>query len=337
MLDDRPRSRTEDIVVERINDELVVYDKLSQSGHCLTPDAASVWERCDGNLTTVEIADRVALAPEAVQRAIEALRECGLLDEDPVPADGAHASAHGYSRREAALKLAKAGGAAFAAPLIYSVAVGSPAAAQSSLGLPSCRTNPCTAVTAFGPTLLPVGSTLATNAFTYCAGVTSGCGSGRFVTTACCYGLGYCQQSLSSPPTFRCATQYGCVGAACCNRGTATNATAACPSGVTTCPWGGATNGGPSNVPCGGSGNNATNSTAQTYNCPCPTSGSLCPNTMMCSPGVGTPMGGPNFGCCGGWCGTNGSCTIPPASLLSSAASPQNAVPALNSLRQIDR
>jgi hypothetical protein len=121
----RPKARAEGVLAERVADELVVYDQQSQMGHCLSATAASVWERCDGSLLPAEIAVALSLEPTVVERAVDELRGCGLLDEGPVVEGG-------YSRREAAVKFAKVGGAAFMAPLIYSVAIPQAAAAASA-------------------------------------------------------------------------------------------------------------------------------------------------------------------------------------------------------------
>ena len=154
---DRPRARTEGIVSERIDGELVVYDAATQTAHCLSAEAASVWEHCDGDLSTVEIADRLELPPESVERALGALSECALLDEGPAAFDASAASERGYSRREAAFRLAKVGGAAFAGPLVYSVAVGTAQAAFSGTPFPACGTTGATSgCSASGST--PVGS-----------------------------------------------------------------------------------------------------------------------------------------------------------------------------------
>jgi hypothetical protein len=124
-LRDQPQARTEGIVAEHVDDDLVIYDQLSQTAHSLSAAAASVWELCDGQLSSEDIAHRLALAPEMVARALEELSTCGLLDEGPV-------FERGYSRREAGKRIAKIGGAAFAAPLIYSVAIGPAMAAAST-------------------------------------------------------------------------------------------------------------------------------------------------------------------------------------------------------------
>ena len=53
---------------------------------------------------------------------------CGRLVDEAVYSTPDPVAAPGYSRREAAIRLARIGGAALAAPLVYSVDVGSAAA-----------------------------------------------------------------------------------------------------------------------------------------------------------------------------------------------------------------
>jgi precorrin isomerase len=93
--------------------------------HCLTAEVARVWERCDGTRSTPEIAHVTALEPEIVDAAVAALADRRLLV--------------GHSRREA-LRLAAA-----AAPLIYSVAVPTPAAAASAGLHAGCAVASCDA------------------------------------------------------------------------------------------------------------------------------------------------------------------------------------------------
>ena len=133
----RPKARTEHLVRERIDDELVIYDQLNHVAHCLSHDAVLVWEQCEGRLTETEIAQQLTLSLEVVQCAIAALEERGLLE------DGAAAS--GYSRRQAAIRIARIGGAALAGPLVYSIDVGSAAAAASHLAA-GCPVTACTGV-----------------------------------------------------------------------------------------------------------------------------------------------------------------------------------------------
>src|SRR5436305_3952422 len=124
-VNDRPVARIEGVVVERLDGEVVLYDQWTEMAHWLSADAASVWERCDGRLTHEEIARQLDLGRAVVEQAVEELDRLGLLDGSPV-------AFHGYSRREATIKLAKVGGAAFVAPLIYSVGISAPAGAAGS-------------------------------------------------------------------------------------------------------------------------------------------------------------------------------------------------------------
>jgi hypothetical protein len=134
----RPKARTEGVLVERVGDELVVYDQASQMGHCLSATAASVWKHCDGCLAPAEIADVLRLELTTVQQAVDELHGCGLLDDQ---AD----LEHRYSRREAAVKFARVGGAGFMAPLIYSVAIAPATAAASACVANGSTENLCAA------------------------------------------------------------------------------------------------------------------------------------------------------------------------------------------------
>ena len=122
-----PLARKEDLVVEDLAsdggaDEVLVYDQRTDQAHCLTREAAMVWRVCDGQTKPAELATALSLDIEVVMRAIEELGACDLL-EAGVPG--------GITRREATLKMAKVGGVAAAAPLIYSILAPTPALASS--------------------------------------------------------------------------------------------------------------------------------------------------------------------------------------------------------------
>lgn len=120
---DRPMARTEGIFSEPVNGELVIYDALTQIGHALSPQAASVWKRCDGQTSRAEMSQDLALEPDTVDQTVHQLHDSGLLEDDgPEPE-------RVYSRRDAAVGLAKAGGAAF---LVYSMAIPPAAGAASA-------------------------------------------------------------------------------------------------------------------------------------------------------------------------------------------------------------
>ena len=134
-----PKARSEGVITEPVDDELVVYDLVSQTAHSLAAGAVSVWERCDGRSSPADIAQALGLPPAAVQQTLDELEGCGLLENGS-------AAAEVYSRRQAVTRIAKVGGAAVAAPLIYSVVVGSPAMAASCIANgqpePACGAGP---------------------------------------------------------------------------------------------------------------------------------------------------------------------------------------------------
>ncbi len=111
-----PLARSKDLITEELGDEVLVYDTNAHRGHSLSPDAAKVWNSCDGSTSAEELSARLGLEPDTVDRALDELSNCDLLEAPPtIVADGS-------TRREAALKLAKVGATAAAAPLVFSVA-----------------------------------------------------------------------------------------------------------------------------------------------------------------------------------------------------------------------
>jgi hypothetical protein len=82
--------------------------------------AARVWNACDGSTTVDSMSVQLGLDHETVADALSGLRACQLLDEGP---------AAGITRRGMTLRAVKIGTAAFAAPLIVSIAA--PAAAMA--------------------------------------------------------------------------------------------------------------------------------------------------------------------------------------------------------------
>lgn len=63
-----PQARTDDLVINELSDEVLVYDLQRDKAHCLNAAAASVWKQCDGRTTVAEIARRLS---ESSQRAHE--------------------------------------------------------------------------------------------------------------------------------------------------------------------------------------------------------------------------------------------------------------------------
>lgn len=122
-----PRARHDDVIVERLDRELLVYDRRTDEVHQLQRLAAVVFELADGKRDLAEIATQASgLLGEPISRASaeeaqDQLARCDLIEQ-----------ADGFSRRAAVRKLALAGaGAVVAVPLIKSIAVPTPAGAQS--------------------------------------------------------------------------------------------------------------------------------------------------------------------------------------------------------------
>jgi hypothetical protein len=133
-----PPGRREGLVVERLGDELLVYDSETTRAHSLNGVAAAVWEACDGERDAAAIAELVGVPEDSAWRALSQLEERGLLDgELPVRMSGSE-----YSRRQAVRRMGLIGAsAAFAAPLVKSIVVPTP----SEAGFQSCVqvNNPC--------------------------------------------------------------------------------------------------------------------------------------------------------------------------------------------------
>ena len=120
----KPRARSEGLVVEQLNDELLVYDLASNRAHCLGAPAARVWRACDGRTLVGSLSATLELDADSVDQALAGLEACDLLDE--APALGA-----GTTRRELGIRVAKTSAAVAAVPLIWSIAAPSPAAAAT--------------------------------------------------------------------------------------------------------------------------------------------------------------------------------------------------------------
>ena len=117
-----PLARSEELTVEELGDELLVYDLKTHRAHSLSPAAARVWRRCDGTTPAASVADELGLDTKEVARAIDELAACELL---------APSARDGISRRELSVRVAKGAVAAASAPLIISIVAPTPAAAQS--------------------------------------------------------------------------------------------------------------------------------------------------------------------------------------------------------------
>jgi hypothetical protein len=120
-----PLARSEGLIIEELGDEVLVYDSNSDIAHCLSPDAARVWQHCDGSTSIETLTVQAGLSAERVEDALHELERCDLLEQPPT------LGADGHTRRELTMRLAKVSAAAAAMPLIVSVAAPAPAMAAS--------------------------------------------------------------------------------------------------------------------------------------------------------------------------------------------------------------
>jgi hypothetical protein len=142
----RPVARKEDLIVQQLGDETLVYDLSRHKAHCLNATAATIWRQCDGNQTVADIARHagadldVPCDDAVVLYALAHLQKNHLL-EGRISAD-----LNVSLKRRAALRTLALGGLAL--PLIASIP--SPTRAQAAscggTGAPCSSNSQCCAI-----------------------------------------------------------------------------------------------------------------------------------------------------------------------------------------------
>jgi len=126
-----PKARSENLVIQTLPGETLVYDLTTNEAHCLNETAAFVWDKCKGDISIDEIARSVetrfghAVDADYVRLAVKQLDDKNLLTESGL---GGLAMP---SRREAIKKIGLA--SAIAIPIVASMV-----APQSALASTSC-------------------------------------------------------------------------------------------------------------------------------------------------------------------------------------------------------
>ncbi|MEK6406938.1 MAG: PqqD family protein [Acidobacteriota bacterium] len=124
-------ARNDELVVQDLPDEVLVYDLKSHKAHCLNKTAAFIWNHCDGQRTADEIARlmekewHTPVTEDAVWFALNKLSKAELLQERIVLPE----AKAGMSRRSAVRRLGF--GALLAVPVVMSIVTPTPAAAAS--------------------------------------------------------------------------------------------------------------------------------------------------------------------------------------------------------------
>jgi Coenzyme PQQ synthesis protein D (PqqD) len=134
----RPKAKTERLIVREIDGETLVYDRSRDGASCLNEFAAKVWRECDGETSVAEIAAGLGEDERAVWLALHQLTKAQLLTGAiAFPPDMSAAK----SRREIGARLGL-GAAAF----VTSIVTPLPAQAASGCGhfLQPCSGGPGT-------------------------------------------------------------------------------------------------------------------------------------------------------------------------------------------------
>jgi hypothetical protein len=137
-----PLARNEELVIQELPDELLVYDLRQHKAHSLNKTSAFIWNHCDGQTTADEMATlmtkewQTAVSEDAVWFALDKLGKADLLQER-ITLPPAHA---GMSRRSAIRRL---GIGALLVPVVMTIV--SPTA-MAGASVPA----PCTVCTRFG-------------------------------------------------------------------------------------------------------------------------------------------------------------------------------------------
>ena len=192
MKSQKPLSRKENIVVQELEGEVLVYDLGNNKAFCLNETSAIVWEACDGNRSISEISDFVAkktnssASEELVWLALDQLKKEALINN---PQD-LEISFNGLSRREAIRKVGFA--SLVALPVIMAVTAPN-AYAQASVCGPNVF-NGCACVDSFCNTnvdftklgaVTPNQNSCSGTVVSGVSGVIANCASGGFSGCTC--------------------------------------------------------------------------------------------------------------------------------------------------------
>ena len=135
-----PRARQDELVVEELPDETLVYDLKRHKAHCLNRTSALVWQHCDGRTTVAEVAallerqSKIPADEAVVWMALDRLGTAHLLGEQvTLPAERAR-----YSRREMLRTLRRVAGISLLLPVVESIVAPRAAAQASCISSTAC-------------------------------------------------------------------------------------------------------------------------------------------------------------------------------------------------------
>ncbi|MBX7172719.1 MAG: PqqD family protein [Pyrinomonadaceae bacterium] len=129
----KANSRTNDIIVQNIGDEVLIYDLKINKALSLNETAAKVWECLDGQRTIEEIAQTTNIPLDLVLLSIDELQRNNLLQEKIETG----LASDRVSRRKMMMRFASA---AVALPIIIGIAAPTAISAQSCFAATTMNT-----------------------------------------------------------------------------------------------------------------------------------------------------------------------------------------------------
>ena len=129
--ENKPRSRKENIVVQEVDGEVLIYDLEKSKAFCLNQTSSLVWQACDGKRTVAQINDllgkqlQTQTNEDIVWLALDQLSKEKLID----PPVGLEGKFGGMSRRQVIKKIGL--GSMIALPVVASLVAPMPVHAQS--------------------------------------------------------------------------------------------------------------------------------------------------------------------------------------------------------------
>lgn len=96
-----PKVRNQNIVIQEIGDEILIYDLEINKAYCLNETSAIVYQNCDGETDFTEIKTNHNFSEELISFALEQLEKENLLEKD----SGFISPFKGFSRREVIKKI----------------------------------------------------------------------------------------------------------------------------------------------------------------------------------------------------------------------------------------
>jgi hypothetical protein len=136
-----PKARTDGLICEEVDGELVVYDQRSDRMTRLNHSAAVVWRACDGNRSPAELLTCAQAAlgdladEDLVALALDGLSASDLLDGEAPPVRAPRDTRE--SRRRFIRRAGTVGIAATLLPVVNSLVAPTPAAA-ATITVPGC-------------------------------------------------------------------------------------------------------------------------------------------------------------------------------------------------------